>query len=64
MATKTYYVIEPVRHNGADFAPGTKIDLEPEEAAPLLKVAVVATRKPSEPVDEKPEAPVDNQPAE
>ena len=55
MATKTYYVVEPVRHDGNDFAPGAKIDLEPEQASPLLKAGVVAGRKPeADTAEEKP----------
>lgn len=55
MATKTYYVIDPVRHDGKDFAPGEKIDLEPGLADPLLQFGVIASRKPeAEPAEEKP----------
>jgi len=55
MAIKNYFVIEPVRHDGIDFAPGSRIDLEPEHAAPLLKAGVISSRKPeAETAEEKP----------
>jgi len=46
MATKTYYVVSPLQHDGKDFPIGSKITLEETAAKPLLG-HTVSTQKPS-----------------
>jgi hypothetical protein len=37
----TYTVIEPLRHDGVDYAPGDTIDLDAVAAAPLKAAGVI-----------------------
>ena len=39
----TYTAIDPIRHDGADYAPGAPIDLDAKAAGPLLAVGAIAT---------------------
>lgn len=41
----SYLVLGPLHHNGRAYAPGETVELEPEDAAPLLPLGVV---KPAE----------------
>jgi len=45
MATKTYYVVSPLQHDGKAFAIGSKITLEETAAKPLLG-HTLSTQKP------------------
>jgi hypothetical protein len=49
MARKVYEVISPLRHNGKDYAPGKRVELEDDEAASLVGHTVKAPEpKPDE----------------
>ena len=37
-----YTALEPIRHNGVDYAPGAPVDLDADEAAPLLAAGAIA----------------------
>ena len=37
-----YTALEPIRHNGVDYAPGAPIDLDAKAAGPLLAVGAIA----------------------
>jgi hypothetical protein len=52
MAKKTYEVVSPLDHNGKRYAVGKTVDLEDDEAAPLLVHTVKAPEK-AEPKDRK-----------
>ena len=43
MAKKTFFVREPLQHDGESFAVGSKIALEANQAAGLLAAGVIAT---------------------
>jgi hypothetical protein len=45
MATKTYYVVSPLQHDGKDYPIGGKITLEEAAAKPLLG-HTLSTQKP------------------
>jgi len=38
---KPYLCIDPIKHDGEDFAPGAPIELDDEQAAPLLAASAV-----------------------
>ena len=46
MAKKTFFVLEPLRHDAEDYAIGSKIALEAKEAASLLAAGVLGTDGP------------------
>lgn len=46
MAKKTFFVLEPLRHDGEDRPVGSKISLDPKEAASLLASDVLGTDGP------------------
>lgn len=48
---RTYLVIDPVRHDGQDYAPGGTIELDAKAAGALLAVGAIAH-------DAQPRAPV------
>lgn len=48
---RMYTVIDPIRHDGVDYAPGASIDLDAKAAARLLAVGAIAH-------DAQPRAPV------
>ena len=39
----TYTTLEPIRHDGVDYAPGAPIDLDAKAAAPLMAAGAIAT---------------------
>ena len=41
MATQTYTALEPIRHNGVDYAPGAPMDLDARTAGQLLAVGAI-----------------------
>ena len=45
MAAKSFKVVSPVRHDGKDYKPGRKINLEPEHAESLLAAGAVEEDK-------------------
>ena len=47
MAKKTFFVREPLRHNGDDFAVGAEITLEAKEATGLLASGVLSADAPA-----------------
>jgi len=42
MAKKTFFVCEPLRHDGVDYAVGEKLALEAKEAAGLLAAGALS----------------------
>jgi len=56
MATKTYQVESPIRHDGKEYAVGAQIDLDDKDAKDLLTVnaigAAAADNTPTAPADE------------
>lgn len=42
MTATTYQVLEPLRHDGVDYAPEDVVALDPPTAAPLVIAGVVA----------------------
>lgn len=50
-----FHVLEPLRHNGEDYAPGDQVDLDAKSAAELVKAAAVSKEKPADKAGE-PEA--------
>lgn len=55
-----YRVLEPLRHDGTDYAPGATVDLETTAASSLLSAGVVEGPASAEAPDEEgePEVPV------
>ena len=60
MAAKTYTALDPIRHDGVDYAPGASIDLDDEAAGPLLAAGAIA--EPASPADAAPSAPPADEP--
>lgn len=49
MAKKTYTVLTPVSHDNKDYAPGKSIDLDDDQAAPLLECKAVEPKAEEKP---------------
>lgn len=48
MTATTYQVLEPLRHDGQDYAPGDLIDLAADPGLPLVASGVVAVQPATE----------------
>lgn len=42
MAKSTYQVLDNLNHDNKPYKPGSSVELEPEQAAPLLAIGVIA----------------------
>ena len=47
---RTYTIIDPVRHDGVDYAPGASIELDTQAAGPLLAAGAIVDAQPRAPV--------------
>lgn len=46
----TYIALDPIRHDGVDYAPGAPIDLDDQAAAALLAAGAIVEAPPRAPV--------------
>ncbi len=61
---RTYFAIDPIRHDGVDYAPGASIDLDAKAAKQLLAVGAIEVAEAATDPETDPEAgaPVDPNP--
>ncbi len=54
MAKKAYFAIEPINHDGKDYAVGDKIELESDEARHLKEWNAISSKAPGADEEQEP----------